>query len=153
MEFNLVALGGTFDIVHIGHIALLEKGFSISKKIIIGLTSDQFAKRKGKTLVHDFQKRVSILESVIREKFPDSEFEIAKLENDFGTAVIEGSVEALVVSDETSSKGELLNELRLEKNNSPVTIISVPMILAKDGKRISTTRIRNSEIDTQGNIC
>ena len=153
MEFNLVALGGTFDIVHIGHIALLEKGFSISKKIIIGLTSDQFAKRKGKTLVHDFQKRVSILESVIREKFPDSEFEIAKLENDFGTAVIEGSVEALVVSDETSSKGELLNKLRLEKNNSPVTIISVPMILAKDGKRISTTRIRNSEIDTQGNIC
>ena len=153
MEFNLVALGGTFDIVHIGHIALLEKGFSISKKIIIGLTSDQFAKRKGKTLVHDFQKRVSILESVIREKFPDSEFEIAKLENDFGPAVIEGYVEALVVSDETSSKGELLNKLRLEKNNSPVTIISVPMILAKDGKRISTTRIRNSEIDTQGNIC
>jgi len=153
MEFNLVALGGTFDIVHIGHIALLEKGFSISKKVIIGLTSDQFAKRKGKTLVHDFQKRVSILESVIREKFPDSEFEIAKLENDFGPAVIEGSVEALVVSDETSSKGELLNKLRLEKNNSPVTIISVPMILAKDGKRISTTRIRNSEIDTQGNIC
>ena len=117
------------------------------------LTSDQFAKRKGKTLVHDFQKRVSILESVIREKFPDSEFEIAKLENDFGPAVIEGYVEALVVSDETSSKGELLNKLRLEKNNSPVTIISVPMILAKDGKRISTTRIRNSEIDTQGNIC
>ena len=153
MEFNLVALGGTFDIVHIGHIALLEKGFSISKKVIIGLTSDQFAKRKGKTLVHDFQKRVSILESVIREKFPDSEFEIAKLENDFGPAVIEGSVEALVVSDETSSKGELLNKVRLEKNNSPVTIISVPMILAKDGKRISTTRIRNSEIDTQGNIC
>ena len=153
MEFNLVALGGTFDIVHIGHIALLEKGFSISKKVIIGLTSDQFAKRKGKTLVHDFQKRVSILESVIREKFPDSEFEIAKLENDFGPAVIEGSVEALIVSDETSSKGELLNELRLEKNNFPVTIISVPMILAKDGKRISTTRIRNSEIDTQGNIC
>ena len=153
MEFNLVALGGTFDIIHAGHIALLEKGFSISKKVIIGLTSDQFAKRKGKTLVHDFQKRVSILESVIREKFPDSEFEIAKLENDFGPAVIEGSVEALVVSDETSSKGELLNKLRLEKNNSPVTIISVPMILAKDGKRISTTRIRNSEIDTQGNIC
>ncbi len=153
MEFNLVALGGTFVIVHIGHIALLEKGFSISKKVIIGLTSDQFAKRKGKTLVHDFQKRVSILESVIREKFPDSEFEIAKLENDFGPAVIEGYVEALVVSDETSSKGELLNKLRLEKNNSPVTIISVPMILAKDGKRISTTRIRNSEIDTQGNIC
>tara|TARA_B110000014_G_scaffold260005_1_gene248932 strand:- start:1321 stop:1782 length:462 start_codon:yes stop_codon:yes gene_type:complete len=153
MEFNLIALGGTFDIIHVGHIALLEKGFSVSKKVIIGLTSDQFAKLKGKNLVNDFQKRVSMLESVITEKFPNSEFEIAKLENDFGPAVIEGRVEALVVSDETSNKGELLNKLRIEKNNPPVTIITVPMILAKDGNRVSTTRIRNSEIDAQGNIC
>ena len=48
MEFNLVALGGTFDIIHAGHIALLEKGFSISKKVIIGLTSDELAEKKGK---------------------------------------------------------------------------------------------------------
>ena len=43
MKYDAVALGGTFDIIHIGHIALLEKGFSISKKVIIGLTSDDFA--------------------------------------------------------------------------------------------------------------
>ena len=152
MEFNLIALGGTFDIIHVGHIALLEKGFSVSKKVIIGLTSDQFAKRKGKYLVNDFQKRGSMLESVITEKFPNSEFEIAKLENDFGPAVVEGDVDALVVSEETRNKGELLNKLRLEQDHAPVVIIVVPMVLAKDGGRISTTRIRNSEIDVQGNI-
>ena len=153
MEFNLVALGGTFDIIHAGHIALLEKGFSISKKVIIGLTSDELAEKKGKKLLNNFQIRYSALELLVKEKFPNNTSEIAKLDDDFGPAVIAGDVNALVVSEETRSKGELLNKLRLEQNQSQVTIIVVPMILAKDGSRISTTRIRNSEIDAQGNIC
>ena len=153
MEFNLVALGGTFDIIHAGHIALLDKGFSISEKVIIGLTSDELAEKKGKKLLNNFQIRQSTLESLLKERFPTTLFEIAKLDDDFGPAVIQGDVSALVVSEETRNKGELLNKLRLEQDQSSVTVIVVPMILAKDGSRISTTRIRNSEIDTQGNIC
>ena len=89
---------------------------------------------------------------MIEKNFPNASYEISELENDFGPAVIEGSVKALVVSEETGSKGVKLNELRGERNLPPVEIVIVPMILAKDGKAISSTRIKNSEIDSNGNL-
>jgi len=151
-SFDLVAMGGTFDIIHSGHMALLDKAFSISSKVIIGLSSDQLAEKKGKNLANDYPKRLSLLKSVIEKNFPNPSYEISKLENDFGPAVIEGSVKALVVSEETGDKGIRLNELRAERNLSPVRIVVVPMVLAKDGKAISTTRIKNFEIDDSGNL-
>ena len=151
-QFDLVAMGGTFDIIHDGHMALLNKSFSISSNVIIGLSSDQLAAKRGKNIDNNYEERLSSLESVIEKNFPNSSYEISKLENDFGPAVIEGTVQALVVSEETSSKGVKLNELRAERNHPPAEIVVVPMVLAKDGKAISSTRIKNSEIDSSGNL-
>ena len=151
-SFDLVAMGGTFDIIHSGHMALLNKAFSISIKVIIGVTSDQFAVKKGKNPENDYSKRISLLKSTIEENFPGSIYQISRLENEFGPAVLEESVKALIVSEETSDKGTLLNKLRAERNLPPVKIVVVPMVLAKDGKAISTTRIKNSEIDSHGNL-
>ena len=151
-KFSLVAMGGTFDIIHKGHLTLLSNAFDISDKVIIGLTSDELAKKKRKILTNRYEQRHENLTSVISKEFSNSSFEISKLDNDFGPAVLERGVEALVVSDETSNQGNVLNELRAKKQLPPVQIITVPMFLAEDGTRISTTRIKNSEIDTDGNL-
>ena len=151
-KFSLIAMGGTFDIIHRGHLTLLSTAFEISEKVIIGLTSDEFVQKKGKNPIHKYDERLKNLTSIIFKKFPTSYFEISQLNNDFGPAVLQEEVEALVVSDETKNQGDILNKLRSERNLSPVEIIVVPMTLAKDGKRISTTRIKNSEIDSDGNL-
>ncbi|MDB4840282.1 pantetheine-phosphate adenylyltransferase [Nitrosopumilus sp.] len=151
-KFSLIAMGGTFDIIHHGHITLLSTAFDISEKVIIGLTSDEFVQKKGKNPIHKYDERLKNLTSIIFKKFPNSYFEISQLNNDFGPAVFEKEVQALVVSDETKNQGNILNKLRTERNIPPVEIIIVPMTLAKDGKRISTTRIKNSEIDSDGNL-
>ena len=52
-SFDLVAMGGTFDVIHSGHMELLGKSFSISSKVIIGLSSDQLAEKRGKHLEND----------------------------------------------------------------------------------------------------
>jgi len=151
-EFSLIATGGTFDIIHRGHLTLLSAAFAISGKVIIGLTSDELAEKKGKLSINKYEKRLETLTEVISKEFPNSSFQISKLDNDFGPAVLEKEVEALVVSNETSNQGAVLNQLRAEKKMPPVKIITVPMFLAKDGTRISTTRIKNSEIDSEGNL-
>ncbi len=151
-KFSLVAMGGTFDIIHKGHLTLLSNAFNISDKVIIGITSDEFAAKKGKILTNKYDQRFENLTSILTKEFPNTSFEISKLENDFGPAVLEKGVEALVVSDETSNQGTILNELRAKRNLPPVQVVTVPMFLAKDGTRISTTRIKNSEIDIDGNL-
>ena len=151
-EFSLIATGGTFDIIHRGHLTLLSTAFTISDKVIIGLTSDELAEKKGKLTINQYEKRLENLTTVISKEFPNATFQINKLDNDFGPAVLEKEVEALIVSDETSNQGPILNQLRAEKKLPPVKIITVPMFLAKDGTRISTTRIKNLEIDTEGNL-
>ena len=151
-KFDLVAMGGTFDVIHRGHITLLSEAFSISTKVIIGLTSDEMALRKGKNLQNDYSERLDKLVKTIEKNFPNMVFEISKLDNDFGPAVLEKEVQALVVSGETSNQGEILNQFRKQKNLPFVDIVVVPMVLAKDGTRISTTRIKNQEIDHDGNL-
>jgi len=39
-KFDIVATGGTFDEIHVGHLGLLSKAFEVGKKVIIGVSSD-----------------------------------------------------------------------------------------------------------------
>ena len=71
-EFSLVAMGGTFDIIHRGHITLLSNAFEISEKVIIGLTSDEFAKNRGKTVTNNYETRLANLTETILKEFPDA---------------------------------------------------------------------------------
>ena len=151
-KFELVATGGTFDIIHAGHMRLLSKAFEVSSSVIIGLASDELAVRRGKIPFHNYQQRLGDLTVAIKENFAGCSFRISRLDNDFGPAVLEEGVQALIVSEETHGQGEILNSMRAERGLLPVEIITVPMVQAKDGTRISTTRIKNSEIDANGNL-
>jgi pantetheine-phosphate adenylyltransferase len=151
-EFLIVATGGTFDEIHAGHIALLAKAFHIGNKVIIGVSSDKFAAKRGKKLNHHFDARVADLKKIIKKEFGEVDYEIAKLDGDFGPAVTTRCVQALVTSAETQSKGRLLNEMRAKRGLNPVKVIAVELVKAEDGSTISSTRIRAGEIDRQGRL-
>ena len=151
-KYKLVAMGGTFDIIHKGHIALLQHAFEVGDSIIIGVTSDTFAAELGKKIRNDYNTRVTNLKHLLQTKFPDRKYCIRQLNEDFGPTLYTKEVQALVASKETERKGAILNKTRAEKGLPQVDIVSVDLVLAKDGKRISSTRIRNGEIDSEGNL-
>src|SRR6185503_10272056 len=97
-RFHVVATGGTFDEIHVGHIALLSTAFEVGKKVIIGVSGDDFAIRRGKSLNHDFDQRVENLKKMIRKEFGQVNYVISELVSDFGPSVTSGDVEALVTS-------------------------------------------------------
>ena len=114
-RFHVVATGGTFDEIHVGHVALLSKAFKVGTKVIIGVSSDEFAIKRGKNLNHNFNQRVENLRKMINKEFGNARYEIAKLDSDFGPAVITGDIGALVASSETVAKVKLLNKMRTKR--------------------------------------
>ena len=52
-KYKRGAVGGTFDILHIGHKHLLQTSFQISDEVVIGVTSDNFVNKLNKTVLNN----------------------------------------------------------------------------------------------------
>jgi cytidyltransferase-like protein len=153
-QFDLVATGGTFDEIHAGHRELLTRAFSLGKRVVIGVSSDNFAEtKKGKNrLRHRFESRVTRLVQFIHDEFGNVNFEIKELNDAFGPTSTNKNLQALVVSEETEPKGHEINKIRSRRGFDPLVIVTVTMLKAKDGQPLSSSRIRDGEIDSYGRV-
>lgn len=52
---------GTFDLLHYGHMNLLKRAKAYGDKLIVGVSSDEFALEKGKKTCYDLNKRMEML--------------------------------------------------------------------------------------------
>lgn len=144
MKFKKVAVGGTFDLLHKGHRALIEKAFELGEHVIVGLTSDEMLQKKAEP----FSKRKKALQNFLKSE----NYEIVNLNDAYGPAISDSKIDAIVVSEETKARAVEINEIRKNKGLSLLEIAVIPFVLADDGKPISTTRIKAGEIDGEGRI-
>jgi len=150
IENKKVVIGGTFEALHKGHQVFLEKAFNLGDDVFIGLTSDTMAKRaKGRT-VKVFNERKQKLEDFINENFK-AESKIQEIDDEFGPTLQE-DFDYILVSPETHKTALLINEERKKINKKPIEIIEIEFVLAEDQKPISSTRVLEGIIDTEGNI-
>jgi inosine/xanthosine triphosphatase len=144
-----VVLGGTFDILHEGHEALLRAAFEgRPAEVLIGLTTDRFA-REARTRVNPYAVRVRNLKRFLAAR----RWRPAKTEpidDAYGPADDLPDLDVLVVSVERYAVAVALNGARTARGLRPLEIRAVPMALAQDGLPIASRRIRAGLIDRTG---
>ncbi len=143
---NSVAVGGTFDILHDGHKALLRKAYELGR-VTIGLVSDKMAKRKGHA-VNPYGIRKQALVTYV-QALTGTEPEIVELNDPYGPT-LKTHFDYIVVSPDTIDTARRINSIRTERGMLPITIVCVDFVRACDGKPISSSRIRQREIDEHG---
>ncbi len=138
-----VCVGGTFDILHLGHKKLLERAFEIGDEVVIGLSSDEFLMKIGKR-ARNYEKRLMQLKQFLNEIGKSARIE--KLNSIYGSTLHE-DFDAIIVSPESEERAKIINEMRRKNGRREIKIIKVPFVLAEDGIPISTSRIKRGEID------
>jgi len=141
-----IVVGGTFDLFHKGHEALLKEAFSLGDTFI-GLTSDKMAKERKDRKIESYIKRKENLENFAKKE--GVKIKIKKIEDEIGFT-LDDDFDYLVVSEETQKNANKINELRSKKRLPKIKTKKISLVLAEDNKPISSTRIFNKEIDRNG---
>ncbi len=140
MQFNLVAVAGTFDHLHLGHKKLLEAAKKSGKKIIVGLCQKSMLINKlyPQSLESFRQRRQNVEKIGFKLTVP--------LLDIYGPAIKSAKIEAIVCSLLSRPNVEKINQLR----KTPLAIIEVPLVKCSDGQPLSSSQIRRGLIDRNG---
>lgn len=63
-EKKVVLTYGTFDLLHYGHIRLLERAKKLGDYLIVAVSTDEFNKLKGKKAFYDYETRKKMVEAL-----------------------------------------------------------------------------------------
>ena len=130
-KFKTVLTYGTFDLLHYGHLEILRRASLLGDKLIVGISTDEFNKLKGKTCILPYKKRKELLESL---DYVDKVI----AENSWGQKVNdihENNIDIFVMGNDWEGKFDDLNKF--------CKVIYFPRT-----KGISTTKLKNILKDT-----
>ncbi|HEX9906848.1 MAG TPA: inosine/xanthosine triphosphatase [Thermoplasmata archaeon] len=145
-----VGVGGTFNVIHKGHELLFETAFSVGDYVEVGLTSDEFAKAiKPVPVAPYFVRKRNLAKFLERYGKP---FGIVMISDMRGTAATSETLDAIVVSPETRSNADTINEVRRRNGLKFLRVFAITEVRADDSRAISSSRIVKGEIDKDGHL-
>ncbi|MBN8235138.1 glycerol-3-phosphate cytidylyltransferase [Halobacillus kuroshimensis] len=99
---------GTFDLLHYGHINLLQRARSLGDYLVVALSTDEFnSEKKNKTTYFSYYERKKLLESIRYVDLVIPENEWAQKIKD----VQEYNVDTFVMGDDWKGEFDFLEEI------------------------------------------
>jgi len=137
LKYKRVAVGGTFNTIHKGHVALLEKSVKLGHSLVVGVTSDAFASKHKRYKPKPFEERAASVSSLLEELGAEN-YTIVKLDDPYGPLITDPEIDAVVVSEETFLRAVKANMLRMARGLRPVKIYVIPLVLSEEGAPLSS---------------
>ncbi|KAH0486446.1 MAG: uncharacterized protein KVP18_001614 [Porospora cf. gigantea A] len=144
-----VAIGGTFDHLHVGHqLLLLEAILAASRgSLTIGVTSEKMLQRKKhRAFLEPFAercRRVRLYTQLVAScTLQDPELHVEQLHHSLDIAGTRREFDLLVVSEETAEGIQSVNALRETNSFNPLQGVIVPELSTVQGKMSSTDKRR-----------
>lgn len=140
------AVAGTFNILHEGHKALLDRAFELGDEVYIGITSDRMASSSRNRLNTYYIREKAVREYAASKKRPFSVFTIDDI---YGPDEMMDHVDVLVVSEETLANGKEVVRKASEKGRK-MELSVVSIVQKSDGGKLSSTDIMNGSCSRNG---
>ena len=80
-DVRTVITFGTFDVFHVGHLAILERAAALGDRLVVGVSSDELnVAKKGRPCVYDLASRTAILRALrcVDEVFTEESLELKR---------------------------------------------------------------------------
>ncbi|WP_458732209.1 glycerol-3-phosphate cytidylyltransferase [Bacillus subtilis] len=97
---------GTFDLLHWGHIKLLERAKQLGDYLVVAISTDEFNLQKQKKAYHSYEHRKLILETIryVDEVIPEKNWEQKKQD------IIDHNIDVFVMGDDWEGKFDFLKD-------------------------------------------
>lgn len=71
---------GTFDIFHVGHLRMLERLSRLGDRLVVGVSTDEFNKQKGKESLLSYEDRAAVVSAIrcVHQVFPEESWDQKK---------------------------------------------------------------------------
>ncbi len=153
MKYQLIVCGGTFDLLHKGHKKFIKDVLSFSDKVLLGITSNSYISQFKTSDIEDFEIRKNDVMQYLDSINAKARVEIVSINSAY-EPLLETTFKPQVigVTSQTQKTARELNKKRKELGLPELEIVVIEMEKAEDGDLISSTRIRNGEINRDGRL-